>query len=164
MRAAAARPRPASGYFNDKPLATPATRKLARDLSVDLRARAADRARRAASTKDDVRDASRARRRAVDASPRCRPSAARGRDRAGARAASRPVARPPQRPARGARPASPGMRRSIAQKMPQSKHTAAHFTFVEECDVTRAQGAARAPQARRPRRQGVKLTLPARSS
>ncbi len=28
------------------------------------------------------------------------------------------------------------MRRKIAQKMAQSKHTAAHFTFVEECDVT----------------------------
>ncbi|HZU83201.1 MAG TPA: biotin/lipoyl-containing protein, partial [Polyangiaceae bacterium] len=26
-----------SGYFNDKPLATPATRKLARDMSIDLR-------------------------------------------------------------------------------------------------------------------------------
>ena len=25
------------GYFNEKPLATPATRKLARDLGVDLR-------------------------------------------------------------------------------------------------------------------------------
>ncbi len=37
-----------SGYFNDKPLATPATRKLARDMSVDLRQRAADRARRGA--------------------------------------------------------------------------------------------------------------------
>src|SRR5260370_12256798 len=26
-----------SGYFNDKPLATPATRKMARDLNVDLK-------------------------------------------------------------------------------------------------------------------------------
>jgi pyruvate dehydrogenase E2 component (dihydrolipoamide acetyltransferase) len=29
-----------------------------------------------------------------------------------------------------------GMRRKISQKMAQSTHTAAHFTFVEECDVT----------------------------
>src|ERR1700677_329757 len=29
--------KPAAGYFNDKPLATPATRKLARDRNVDLR-------------------------------------------------------------------------------------------------------------------------------
>ncbi len=37
-----------AAYFNEKPLATPATRKLARDLGVDLRARAADRPERAA--------------------------------------------------------------------------------------------------------------------
>ncbi len=29
-----------------------------------------------------------------------------------------------------------GVRRKIAQKMTPSKHTAAHFTFVEECDAT----------------------------
>ncbi len=41
-----------------------------------------------------------------------------------------------------------GVRRRIAQKMAQSKSTAAHFTFVEECDVDGAQGPARAPQGR----------------
>src|SRR6185437_17028396 len=29
-----------------------------------------------------------------------------------------------------------GLRRKIAQKMAQSKSTAAHYTFVEECDAT----------------------------
>ena len=50
-----------------------------------------------------------------------------------------------------------GIRRRIAARMSQSKNTAAHFTFVEECDVT-------ALKARRDRvrpkaeAQGVKLT------
>ena len=42
-------------YFNDKPLATPATRKLARELDVDLRQRAADAARTAASRRTTSR-------------------------------------------------------------------------------------------------------------
>ncbi len=36
-RAVPAPPGPRAGYFNEKPLATPATRKLAREMSVDLR-------------------------------------------------------------------------------------------------------------------------------
>jgi pyruvate dehydrogenase E2 component (dihydrolipoamide acetyltransferase) len=121
-------------YFNAKPLATPATRKLARDMNVDLRL--------------------------------VRPSGPQGRvtakDVETFRSAEAP---PPGRwhdhatPVSGANPAqgendSPsaallqrgqgqeervpftGLRRRIAQKMQQSTQTAAHFTFVEECDVT----------------------------
>ena len=50
------------------------------------------------------------------------------------------------------------MRARIFEKMAQSKHTAAHFTFVEECDVTALKAAARAAQAT-PRKPGVKLTF-----
>jgi pyruvate dehydrogenase E2 component (dihydrolipoamide acetyltransferase) len=58
---------------------------------------------------------------------------------------SRPVARPVQ-PARKPVAANPGkdtrvpfvgLRRKIAERMTQSKNTAAHFTFVEECDASR---------------------------
>ena len=53
-----------------------------------------------------------------------------------------------------------GMRRRIAQKMAQSKSTAAHFTFVEECDVTALKDAARAAEGRR-RGAGREAQLPA---
>ena len=51
-----------------------------------------------------------------------------------------------------------GMRRKIAQKMAQSKHTAAHFTFVEECDVT-ALKALRARLRAPAEAAGVKLSF-----
>jgi pyruvate dehydrogenase E2 component (dihydrolipoamide acetyltransferase) len=117
-----------SAYFNDKPLATPATRKLARDLNVDLR-QVPPTGPQGRVTRTDVE------------SFRSTPSSA------PAPAAARPTANPPVAIA----PPAPvhiapgpleeripfaGMRRKIAQKMAQSKHTAAHFTFVEECDVT----------------------------
>lgn len=51
-----------------------------------------------------------------------------------------------------------GMRKRIASKMAQSKHTAAHFTFVEECDVT-ALKALRARLKGPAEASGVKLTF-----
>jgi pyruvate dehydrogenase E2 component (dihydrolipoamide acetyltransferase) len=51
-----------------------------------------------------------------------------------------------------------GMRRKIAQKMAQSEHTAAHFTFVEECDVGKLK-AVRARLKPRAEAQGVKLSF-----
>ncbi len=50
-----------------------------------------------------------------------------------------------------------GVRRKIAQKMAQSVHTAAHFTFVEECDCTSIK-ALRARMKPAAEAQGVKLT------
>jgi pyruvate dehydrogenase E2 component (dihydrolipoamide acetyltransferase) len=50
------------------------------------------------------------------------------------------------------------MRRKIAQRMAQSVHTAAHFTFVEECDVT-ALKALRARLKPAAEKQGVKLSF-----
>jgi pyruvate dehydrogenase E2 component (dihydrolipoamide acetyltransferase) len=112
----------AAGYFNEKPLATPATRKLARDMNVDLR--------------------------------RVQPSGPAGRvtraDIEGFRPAVEPARAPAPNEAPMVAPAHPassaeareervplvGIRRRIAQKMAQSKSTAAHYTFVEECDAT----------------------------
>src|SRR5262249_7292206 len=51
-----------------------------------------------------------------------------------------------------------GMRRKISQKMAQSKHTAAHFTFVEECDVGKLK-ALRTRLKPRAEAQGIKLSF-----
>ncbi len=105
-------------FFQAKPLATPATRKLARDLGVDLR-RVAPSGPSGRTTRDDVRGF----------------------------AEGAPTAPHPS-PAASTRPAAPiavddasretrtpfvGIRRKIAQRMQTTKNTAAHFTFVEEC-------------------------------
>jgi pyruvate dehydrogenase E2 component (dihydrolipoamide acetyltransferase) len=51
-----------------------------------------------------------------------------------------------------------GLRRKIAQKMTLSKQTAAHFTFVEECEVTQLK-ATRARLSGAAEARGVKLTF-----
>jgi pyruvate dehydrogenase E2 component (dihydrolipoamide acetyltransferase) len=114
------------GYFNEKPLATPATRKLARDMSVDLR-RVPPSGPQGRVTKTDVEGFSRA------PSPASAPTSAPARPLAPAPAhAPVSIAHGPSEE----RVPFAGMRRKISQKMAQSVHTAAHFTFVEECDVT----------------------------
>jgi len=132
-----------AGYFNDKPLATPATRKLARDLNVDLR-QVPPSGPQGRVTRTDVE------------SFRSTPSPAPG----AARAPNAPVANPVPI-ARGPleeRIPFAGVRRKIAQKMAQSKHTAAHFTFVEECDVTELK-ALRAKLKAPAEAAGVKLSF-----
>ena len=105
-------------HFAEKPLATPATRKLARDLGLDLR-RVAPTGARGRVTKDDVHAASSA---------------------GGLHA---PLANELRKPREGTAQAVDkrlplvGMRRLIAERMQQAKNTAAHFTFVEECDAGR---------------------------
>jgi pyruvate dehydrogenase E2 component (dihydrolipoamide acetyltransferase) len=150
-----------SAYFNERPLATPATRKLARDLGLDLRTlRPTGQFGRV--TSDDVRRAS---------SP---PSAG-----SSAVAAVETTERQPLRAVPDPRPASSsgsgnvvalsraaleertplkGIRKRIFENMARSKQKAAHFTFVEECDV----GALKALRARlKPsaEAQGVNLTF-----
>jgi pyruvate dehydrogenase E2 component (dihydrolipoamide acetyltransferase) len=104
-------------FFHAKPLATPATRKLARDLGIDLR-RVPPSGEGGRVTKDDVRSFSGAR--AVSAEPaRARPSG-------------------PQAPAAAEleeRKPFMGLRRRIAERMQMTKQKAAHFTFVEEVEV-----------------------------
>ena len=106
------------------------------------------------------------------AAPRPRPQRARataprrrverrGRRAAHARASRRRRSAPRRASrARGAHAARAACAASASSRsMARSKHTAAHFTFVEECDVDRAQGAARAAQGRAPSSAGVKLTF-----
>jgi pyruvate dehydrogenase E2 component (dihydrolipoamide acetyltransferase) len=134
------------GYHNDKPLATPATRKAARDLGVDLKS-VKPSGPQGRVTKDDV--------------------VAHSRGGSTSTATSTPTAITPTqshtpvavtKSEADERVPFVGMRRKIAAKMQQSKQTAAHFTFVEECDATalmdmrqRLKPAAEA--------QGVKLTF-----
>jgi len=139
-----------SGYFNAKPLATPATRKAARDLGVDLCvvAPTGDSGR---VTRADVESFA-ARGVADLAAPVAHMSSsapAGGHESVVRSAGSR----------RGDRRVPfVGVRRKIAQKMQQSKNTAAHFTFVEECDAT-ALVALRAKLRPLAEKQGVKLTF-----
>ena len=120
-------------HWTDKPLATPATRKLARDLGLDLRTvpPTGDGGR---VTQDDVRAAS------GSTGPRSAPPRAVG--AGGLELVSSQPAPRPQR-ARAANDGQDkrvpfvGLRRKISERMQLSKNTAAHFTFVEECDASR---------------------------
>jgi len=112
-----------TAYFDAKPLATPATRRLAEALAVDLR-RVRPGGAEGRVTADDVR-------------------AFVAEDRTDTTLEER-------RPIRG-------MRRAIAERMHRSKTTAAHFTFVEECDASKLVELRRRvlPEAER---RGVRLT------
>jgi len=117
---------PQDDYFRAKPLATPATRKLARDLSVDLkRVRPTGIGERV--TKSDVRAfvggaATVARPAVAPVAPKSAPIA---------------IQTPGELRELETRKPFVGIRRKIAQRMQTAKNTAAHFTFVEECHVDR---------------------------
>lgn len=115
-------------YFQAKPLATPAIRRLAKEMEVDLR-RVRPSGHGGRVTRDDVRGALR-----------------------GEMAEDRPHAPLEERQA------IVGMRRKIAERMHHAKTTAAHFTFVEECDASRLIDlrARLLPEAER---RGVRLTF-----
>jgi len=111
-------------HFNEKPLATPATRKLARDLKVDLR------------HVPPTGSGGRVTRQDVENFGGGGTTAVRGGDRGPT------LRRVPSRPATTVSQASTrvpfvGLRRRIAENMSLSKNTAAHFSFVEECDCAR---------------------------
>ena len=125
-------------------LATPSTRRLARQLGVDLTGVSAT-GRRGRVTSDDVR-------RSAEGGPA--PAAA----GSSAAAASRSFA-PIAIAAGGAEERIPlrGLRKRIAENMARSVSTAAHFTYVEEVDATdlvpiRRRAAERAIE------RGIKLT------
>ncbi len=139
-----------TSYFNEKPLATPATRKLARDLGIELKSvpPTGDGGR---VTKVDVENF------------RSRPS-----DAPSAKSKTEPSS-PTREPVRITPPAGrgadleervpfAGMRRKIAAKMHQSTTTAAHFTFVEECDVAALKDL-RARLKPMAEKEGVKLSF-----
>jgi pyruvate dehydrogenase E2 component (dihydrolipoamide acetyltransferase) len=109
-------------HYAEKPLATPATRKLARDMKIDLR-HVPGSGPHGRVTKEDVMAYSGEGSATTPAPPRKERPAAR---------ASKPAAQHADE-----RIPFVGMRRRIAENMSLSKSTAAHFTFVEECDVDR---------------------------
>ncbi len=154
---------------NGRALATPATRKLARDLDVDLN-RVRPSGPQGRVTKDDVR---------AFADRGSAPAAVAATELVTATVVSAPVAAAPaaapaaittRAPVSIATPASKGgealeervpfagLRRKIAERMSQSVHTAAHFTFVEECDVSALKDV-RDRMRPRAQSQGVKLTF-----
>jgi pyruvate dehydrogenase E2 component (dihydrolipoamide acetyltransferase) len=112
----------AASHFEPRPLATPATRKLARDLTVDLR-RIPGSGPGGRVTRDDVIAHSTSASGVLQA-PDPKPAA--GRTLPGVLV-----------PLAGTRVPFVGIRRRIAENMSASKNTAAHFTFVEECEVDR---------------------------
>jgi pyruvate dehydrogenase E2 component (dihydrolipoamide acetyltransferase) len=139
-----------AAYFNDKPLATPATRKLARDRNIDLRG-VRPTGPQGRVTKKDVEEFAPAR---VASDPNVpeRPV---------------PAAAHPAEPASHVLPGRAGLeeriplaglRRRIAQRMALATSTAAHFTFVEECDATELMRV-RARLSDAARDQGVRLTF-----
>ncbi|MCB9595531.1 MAG: 2-oxo acid dehydrogenase subunit E2 [Sandaracinaceae bacterium] len=126
-------PTAASGHFDPKPLATPATRKLARDLEVDLR-QVPGTGPHGRVTKDDVSSFVSA----PTSAGAPAPVAAAKAPAPAAPAGRAPIAIEAPTPEQGAledRKPFVGVRRKIAERMQLVTNTAAHFTFVEECDV-----------------------------
>jgi pyruvate dehydrogenase E2 component (dihydrolipoamide acetyltransferase) len=136
-----------------KALATPAVRALAREMGVDVNA-VEGTGPGGRVTKDDLR-AFRAQtngqaRPAASAAPTATPARAppsprppahpeRSAGAAGAESKGPPAERGERGSAAGAaeeRIPLRGLRKRIAENMARSKRTAAHFTFVEQCDVT----------------------------
>jgi pyruvate dehydrogenase E2 component (dihydrolipoamide acetyltransferase) len=117
---------PSNGeYSNEKPLAAPATRKLARELDVDLRkVRPSGPNQRV--TREDVEAHARA---------GAAPPPAKEAPRAPAQAAPAPVARPSEAREDQHVPIR-GMRKRVFENMARSKRTAAHFTYFEECEAS----------------------------
>ncbi|MFO0763165.1 MAG: dihydrolipoamide acetyltransferase family protein [Byssovorax sp.] len=184
----AARP----AYFNPKPLATPATRRLAREMGFDLRV-VAPTGPGGRVTQNDVRGFAAAAGGAPPVTLGTGAMAAAGNGHSEPPSMRIPVpdmhVEPPlplppavqrdvaptpqvQQPPSLVKITSPagggqaleeriplrGVRKRIFEGMSRSKHTAAHFTFVEECDVT-ALKALRARLRPAAEKEGVKLTF-----
>jgi pyruvate dehydrogenase E2 component (dihydrolipoamide acetyltransferase) len=122
-------PAPAAGAASGrKALATPAVRAMAREMGVALDA-VPGTGPGGRVTKEDL------------AAARGRKNGHAGNGSGETRAASPPPSStaPASRPAPGAedeRVPLRGLRKRIAENMARSKRTAAHFTFVEQCDVS----------------------------
>jgi pyruvate dehydrogenase E2 component (dihydrolipoamide acetyltransferase) len=131
-------------------LATPATRKLARELNVSLRS-VTGTGPHGRITKDDVHAASNGGGRATGTAAAREPMAS---STGAAPRRETPVV------ARGELKRIPlrGVRRKIAEAMAHAKHTAAHFTYVEEVDMT-AVVKLRASAAEEAKKKGIKLTF-----
>jgi pyruvate dehydrogenase E2 component (dihydrolipoamide acetyltransferase) len=147
----------APGGGGPKPLATPAVRALARELGVDLRAVAPTGAG-GRVTKDDLAAYRQGTNGAAVAGGPGNPAAGAGASAASG-AAPRALAVIPGGPdAPDERVAIRGVRKRIAENMARSKRTAAHFTFVEQCDVTELVRV-KDRMAAAAREEGVKITF-----
>lgn len=126
-------------------LATPATRRLARELGIELRSLAGS-GPRGRITREDVENASGGH----SAQPAAKSSSAE---------ATSPVRRtaPPAPAGSEVRLPLKGLRKRIAEHMANSKRTAAHFTYVDEVDVTELVGL-REQAKQLGAEQGVKVT------
>lgn len=148
--AAGAAAAPARG---GKALATPAVRALARQMGVDLGAVAGS-GKGGRVTREDL-ESVRQGKNGKAAAPEPPPAPQRPAPFEAALPSTPPVTPPPTEdevlPLRG-------VRRRIAERMAQSKRTAAHFTFVEEADVTELKKV-RDRIAAAAEAQGVKVTF-----
>lgn len=136
-------------------LATPATRKMARDLEIDLR-QISGTGTQGRVTKMDVQLAYEGQ---SAASPRPSHSVATGMSIA--KSASRPSTQLQTNFAGGdaeTRVPLRGVRKKIAAAMSHSKHTAAHFTYVEEVDMTEVVKL-REEAKEEAKKRGLKLTF-----
>lgn len=147
--AAAPVPAPSPETSNGKVLATPATRRLAREKGIDL-ARIPGSGPHGRVTKDDVLQFAA---RGNAAPPVTRPGPA----PEPVPATVSPSAPAPSPAGLEERVAFVGLRRRIAEKMSKSKHTAAHFTYVDEVDMTSLVGL-RKELKPMGEEQGVKIT------
>ena len=127
-----------SDYYNEKPLATPATRQLARELGVDLRS-VPPTGKHGRVTKQDVQSHGSGASVTVPSLPAPAPSAPTPSisvmPPAGNGAPVSIASSPSSTEDEDERVPLRGVRRRIFESIARSKHTAAHFTFVEECDV-----------------------------
>ncbi len=161
---AQAAPGAAQAAAPPKAIATPAVRALAREMGIAIGAVAGTGAG-GRVTKDDLA-AARGRRNGLEAAPSPQPSPPlRGGEGA-------PISIPSAKTATPSATATPtpgatateervplrGLRKRIAENMARSKRTAAHFTFVEQCDVSELVRV-KARMAEAARADGVKLTF-----
>jgi pyruvate dehydrogenase E2 component (dihydrolipoamide acetyltransferase) len=150
---------PVPTYFNEKPLATPATRKTARDLNIDLKV-VPPTGPQGRTTKEDVERFVGEARTPTNLLP---PAPSTGTPHATPTTPTREAVRVAPLGGTAGDPVEErvpfaGMRRKIATKMALSKHTAAHFTFVEECEAS-ALKAMRTRLRPAAEKSGVKLTF-----
>lgn len=116
---------PAEKPVTEKVLATPAVRRLARELEVDL-GQVEGTGPRGRVTEEDVRSFAEEAKVEVPAPPEVEAEAAPAEAEAVPEEKEELVERRPIK----------GIRRTISERMHRSKTTAAHFTYVEEVDVT----------------------------
>jgi pyruvate dehydrogenase E2 component (dihydrolipoamide acetyltransferase) len=129
MAPATPSPQSNGAYFNDKPLAAPATRKLARELDVDLR-RVKPSGPNDRVTREDVEAYAKGGAPAPGRAPAPEPAHAPAEPAAPAPAPRVVDAQGDERvPIRG-------LKKRVFENMARSKRTAAHFTYWEEAEVS----------------------------